>query len=269
MSSSPSWDPAQYLRFEEQRARPWHDLLGRLTDLDPKTVVDLGCGPGHLTATLVDRWPAARVTGVDSSATMIDEAEARARPGRLEFLQGTIEEWTPPEPVDLVISNAALQWVPTHLDLLGRWVKNALAPGGALAFQVPARRSTDAGEIMRGVATSPRWSDRLGAIAGGNAPSATGSPVREPVTYAHILARLGCDVDVWETTYLHLLPGEDPVLEWFAGTGLRPYLDVLKAEPVAEREFRAEVAAALRAAFPRREYGTILPFRRVFGIARL
>jgi trans-aconitate 2-methyltransferase len=199
---------------------------------------------------------------------MIDQAAAHARPGRLEFVQATIEEWAPTEPVDLIISNAALQWVPSHLDLLGRWVRGALNPGGALAFQVPARRSTDAGQIMRGVATSPRWAVRLGAVAGGTAPSATGSPVREPVTYAHILARLGCAVDVWETVYLHLLPGEDPVLEWFAGTGLRPYLDVLAADPAAESEFRAEVAAALRAAFPRREYGTILPFRRVFVVAR-
>ena len=90
MSSSPSWDPGQYLRFEEQRARPWHDLLGRLTDIDPKTVVDLGCGPGHLTTTLVDRWPAARVTGVDSSPSMIEEAAPRTRPGRLEFVRGSI-----------------------------------------------------------------------------------------------------------------------------------------------------------------------------------
>jgi trans-aconitate 2-methyltransferase len=267
--SSPSWDPAQYLRFGEHRARPWHDLLGRLTDLDPKTVVDLGCGPGHLTVTLVDRWPAARVTGIDSSEAMLTEAAAHARPGRLDFALATIESWTPAERVDLIISNAALQWVPTHLELLRRWVTTAITPGGALAFQLPARRSTDAGEIMRAVATSSRWTGRLAAVAASTAPSATGSPVREPVTYAHLLSRLGCTVDVWETTYLHLLDGDDPVLEWFAGTGLRPYLDALAEDVFAAVEFRADVAAALRSTFPRREYGTILPFRRIFVVARV
>lgn len=267
--TSPSWDPGQYLRFEAERARPWHDLTARLAGRDPATVVDLGCGPGHLTATLADRWPGARVVGVDSSPAMIESAAVLTRPGRLEFRLGEIEAWRPDPPVDLVISNAALQWVPTHIDLLRVWLTTALAAGGMLALQVPANRDADASQIMRHVATSPRWADRLAAISRGTGPGASNSSVREPIEYADALgAAGGVEIDVWETTYLHVLGGDDPVLHWFAGSGLRPYLDALRGDQDATAEFRADVAAGLREAYPRRAYGTVLPFRRIFALAR-
>jgi trans-aconitate 2-methyltransferase len=267
--TSPSWDPRQYLRFESERARPWHDLTARLADLAPASVVDLGCGPGRLTATLSDRWPDAHVLGVDSSPAMIETAGALVRPGRLEFELGEIETWRPSRPVDLVISNAALQWVPTHLDLLRSWLTGALVPGGALALQVPANRDADASLVMRRVANSPRWADRLAAVSRGSGPGASNSSVREPIEYADALGSAGgVDVDVWETTYLHVLDGQDPVLQWFAGSGLRPYLDALADDPDAGAEFRADVAAGLREAYPRRPYGTVLPFRRIFALAR-
>jgi trans-aconitate 2-methyltransferase len=269
--TSPSWDPRQYLRFESERARPWHDLISRVAALTPASVVDLGCGPGHLTATLAQRWPGAHVLGVDSSAAMIAEAAAHAVPGRLEFTLGEIESWRPAAPVDLLVANAALQWVPNHVQLMRSWLTGALAPGGALAIQVPANRDGRASAAMRQVATSPRWADRLGQVARGSGPGAEGSSVREPAEYAEALAALDgvAEVDVWETTYLHVLPGEDPVLEWFSGTGLRPYLDRLRDDAQALAAFRAEVAVALREAYPRQAYGTILPFRRVFAVARL
>ena len=267
--TSPSWDPRQYLRFEAERARPWYDLLARLADLDPTNIVDLGCGPGHLTVTLADRWHFARIEGIDSSPEMIKLARSVAMPGRVQFTLGDIAEWSPAQPLDLIVSNAALQWLPDHLELLQTWVRRSLAPGGALAFQVPANRQARANEIFRAVAGSPRWADRLGAIAGGTGPSAARGSVREPREYAEALAALGCAVDVWETTYIHVLDGDDPVLEWFAGTGLRPYLDALGDDDAARDEFRAELAAALREAYPRHEYGTLLPFRRVFGVARV
>ena len=267
--TSPSWDPRQYLRFESERARPWHDLTARLAGLTPTTVVDLGCGPGHLTATLSDRWSDAHVLGVDSSPAMIETAATLTRPGHLEFQLGEIESWRPPRPVDVVISNAALQWVPTHLELLRSWLEGALAPGGVLALQVPANRDADASQVMRRVANSPRWADRLAAVSRGSGPGASNSSVREPIEYADALgAAGGVDIDVWETIYLHVLDGQDPVLQWFAGTGLRPYLDALRDDPETTAEFRADVAAGLREAYPRREYGTVLPFRRIFALAK-
>lgn len=257
-----AWDPAQYLRFESERARPFHDLVDRIATEAPAHVVDLGCGPGNVTATLLDRWPSATVEGVDSSAEMVERAAAYAGP-RLRFRQGTIEDWRPDGLVDVIVSNAALQWVPAHPDLLASWVE-ALSPGGALAFQVPSNVDAPAPVVFREIANRPQWTDRLRTVAEHYGPSQSGGvlPVAE---YVDRLARTGCAVDAWQTTYLHVLPGEDPVLEWYSGTGLRPYLDAL--DPAARADFRAEVAQGLRAAFPAHRYGTVLPFTRVFVIA--
>ncbi|HET8684954.1 MAG TPA: methyltransferase domain-containing protein [Micromonosporaceae bacterium] len=266
-----SWDPEQYLKFERERARAFHDLVGQVADVSPQTVTDLGCGPGQLTATLADRWPHAYVLGVDSSAEMVAEATRLVRPGRLDFVQCAIEEWRQPEPVDLILSNAALQWVPTHVDLLAQWVTGALAPAGTLAFQVPASGGSAATVAIRTVAASPEWAPRLGALAMRRGPRAASS-VRTADEYVDLLARLGCAVDAWETTYLHVLHGDsdgaNPVLEWFAGTGLRPYLDALAGDPAAEAAFRNDVAEALAEAYPPAPYGTIMPFRRIFVVAR-
>lgn len=268
-----SWDPEQYLKFERERARAFHDLVAQVADLRPGTVTDLGCGPGHLTATLADRWPGALVVGVDSSAEMIAKAGQLTRPGRLEFTHCAIEDWRPAEPVDLIVSNAALQWVPTHPDLLPRWLGEALTPGGTLAFQVPASGGSAATVAIRTVAASPQWAPRLGGLAMRRGPRAAAGSVRTADEYVDLIARLGCEVDVWETTYLHVLggdpeAGEYPVLEWFAGTGLRPYLDALAGDPAAEAEFRRDVAEALAEAYPPAPYGTVLPFRRIFVVAR-
>jgi len=269
--STTSWDPGQYLKFEAERARPFHDLVAQVAHHSPTTVVDLGCGPGHLTATLAERWPAARVTGVDSSAKMIEAAHPLAVPGRLDFTLGTIEGWRPTTPVDLIVSNAALQWVPSHVDLLPVWVREALAPGGALAFQVPNAGDSAAGVAIRKVAASPRWAGRFVSLAIRRGPTGGRSPVLALDRYVDLLARAGCRVNAWETTYLHVLPNAEgdnhPVLEWFAGTGLRPYFDALGDDPAAVADFRAEVAQALREAYPPAPYGTLLPFRRLFVVA--
>jgi trans-aconitate 2-methyltransferase len=262
-----AWDPEQYLKFEAERARAFHDLIAQVADRLPGTVVDLGCGPGHLTAALAQRWPEAQVTGVDSSPEMIAAAALLAVPGHLDFALGTIEAWRPTAPVDLIVSNAALQWVPSHVDLLATWVREALARGGAMAFQVPVAGSSAAAEAFRAVAADPRWAARLAPAALGSASSGRRPVVRPIAEYLDVLARLGCTVNAWETTYLHVLPGEDPVLEWFAGTGLRPYLDALADDPEARAEFRIRVAAALRGAYPPTPYGTVLPFRRIFVVA--
>jgi trans-aconitate 2-methyltransferase len=263
-----TWDPEQYLRFEAERSRAFHDLVARVADRSPRTVVDLGCGPGNLTGTLATRWPQARVTGVDSSAEMIEAATRLAVPDRLDFVRCAIEDWRASVPVDLIVSNAALQWVPTHRDLLVQWVREALAPGGALAVQMPAGGANAAASAIRAVAASPTWASRLASTALSAGPRAR-SPVRPADEYVDLLARLGCAVDVWETTYLHVLPGEDAVLEWFTGTGLRPYLDALQPDAEAVAQFRTDVAAELRQAYPPAPYGTVLPFPRVFVVAFL
>jgi trans-aconitate 2-methyltransferase len=265
--TSPSWDPDQYRRYSAERARPFQDLVGQIATLAPRDVIDLGCGHGTLTATLAQRWPQAYVHGIDSSPEMIREAQPLAQPGRLGFSLGDIEQWQPdPDSIDVIVSNAALQWVPTHLDLLPGWVA-ALRPGGSLAIQLPAMSESPATVLFRTVATSARWADRVGSIAYRPGPRSRPGTVRSVEEYADVLARLGLRVNAWQTMYLHLLHGEDPVLEWFSGTGLRPYLDALGEDAETLAEFRADVAAGLREAYPRRPYGTVLPFQRIFVVA--
>lgn len=261
------WDPAQYAVYAEERGRPFADLLARVTphqDLSrpEPLVVDLGCGPGPLTATLSTRWPKARVVGVDSSAEMIASARALATP-RLEFVRADLRNWYPDAPVDVLVSNATLQWVPEHLDLLPRFV-SWLRPGGWFAMQVPDNFGEPSHVLLHQLRESPRWRAVVGAaVAPDLSRAAVVADARE---YLAVLRRADCTTDVWETTYLHVLHGPDPVLEWMRGTGARPTLEAL---PEYDRlQFEAEYAALLREAYPAQSYGTVLPFQRIFAVAR-
>ncbi|MEU3251315.1 trans-aconitate 2-methyltransferase [Streptomyces sp. NPDC006997] len=261
-TTASGWDPAQYLRHAGHRARPFVDLLARVPDLpgDPPVVADLGCGPGNATALLADRWPGARVTGYDNSPEML--ARGRADHPRLAFAEADARTWTPaPGSHGLIISNATLQWVPGHVDRFADWIA-ALVPGGTLAFQVPGNFDAPSHRLMRELTGSARWRDRLATALRHD------DAVHTPEAYLAHLTALGCAVDAWETTYVHLLTGDDPVLDWVKGTGLRPVLAALGDDPQAREAFLAEYRAALRAAYPAGRYGTPFPFRRVFAVAR-
>jgi trans-aconitate 2-methyltransferase len=253
------WDPGQYSRYAGQRARPFFDLLARVGAEEPRLVLDLGCGSGELTGTLAERWPSAAVIGVDSSEAMIDSARSGARrDGRLSFVLADVRDWEPPGRADVVVSNAVLQWVPGQLDVLARWA-GLLADGGWVAIQVPGNFDQPGHTIMRELAGSARWRPLLEGVTLNR--QATG-----PDGYLELLASAGCETDAWETTYLHVLTGDNPVLEWYKGTGLRPVIDALPAGLAGE--FLAEYGARVRQAYPARPYGTVLPFRRVFAVAR-
>lgn len=256
----PSWDPQVYGRYAGERARPFADLLARVGADTPASVVDLGCGTGELTADLKRRWPGAVVHGIDSSPAMVERAREIASP-RLTFELGDVTAWQPPSPVDVVVSNAVLQWVPDHLPVLRAWA-GRVAPGGWLAVQVPGNFGAPSHALMREVAALPQFADALDGVLRG------GESVADTTTYATLLAGAGFEVDAWETTCLHVLPGEDAVLEWVRGTGLRPVLDALAGDPPLRQAFVDEYAARLRAAYPRRSFGTLLPFRRIFVVAR-
>ena len=257
-SGAGAWDPAQYLRFGDERSRPFADLLTRVPATEPRVVVDLGCGEGALTASLGRRWPGARVTGVDSSAEMLAAAAAHAVPGRVGFVHGDVREWEPAEAVDVVVTNAVLHWVPGHERLLRRWAAH-LAPGGWLALQVPGNHGAPTHRLLAELCTSARWAGRLAAAA---PPE---QPVLTPAGYLDVLEQGGMTADAWETTYLHVLTGPDPVLGWVRSTVLRPVLGRLDAAEATE--LTAAYAAALRDAYPPRPDGTtLLPFRRVFAV---
>lgn len=252
------WDPDVYLQQADFRARPFLDLMARVAATDPVAVVDLGCGPGSLTRRLADRWPAARVVGVDASADMVRRASADDPHRKCEYTVGDIRAWMPDRPVDVLVTNATLQWVPDHLPLLRAWV-DALAVGGWLALAVPANFDAPSHTLLRGLADSPRWCDQLvGVLRHTDA-------VASPRAYLDLFATTGCEVDVWQTTYLHMLRGVDAVLGWMRGTGLRPVLAALSSEDGSA--FAAEYAELLRTAYPAESYGTPFPFTRTFAVA--
>jgi trans-aconitate 2-methyltransferase len=258
------WDPAQYARYGNERGRPFVDLVARVDHPAPRRVVDLGCGPGTLTALLAARWPEAVVEGIDSSPDMIAQtAGVEGATFRVE----DVTTWRPPPDADVIISNATLQWVPTHRELLRAWAA-ALPADGWLAFQVPGNFDAPSHALMRALASSPRWAPLVGEVLRHH------DTVSSPAEYATLLLDAGLRVDVWETTYLHVLGGPDPVLDWVRGTGLRPILAALanKSGPdagdprPAADVFEAEYAAELRAAYPATEHGTLFPFRRIFAV---
>ena len=210
------WDPEQYLRYADERGRPFAELVGRIGADRPHKVLDLGCGDGGFTATLARRWPDAHLVGVDSSAAMI--ATAQQHTG-VTFRTGDIRAEAPDPSFDVVLSNAALQWVPEHDDVLRNWAA-ALRPGSWLAFQVPGNFDAPSHVEMRTLAESPEWAAKLAGVLRHDA-------VGTPAHYASLLLAAGCTVDAWETTYEHVLTGIDPVLDWVRGTGLRPVLAAL------------------------------------------
>jgi trans-aconitate 2-methyltransferase len=251
------WDPAQYLAFADHRGRPFYDLIGRIRTETPRRVVDLGCGPGNLTATLGQRWPGAVIEALDSSPEMVEAAKANGVAARL----GDVSDWVPEPDTDVVISNAVLQWVPGHRDLLRKWV-SALPSGAWLAVQMPGNLGAPSHQLVHDVAATPQWHDALAQVH-----LRVGAEVGMPREYADLFADEGCQVDVWETTYLQRMAGEDPILEWMVGTALRPIRQAL--DDTAWARFRADLAPRLRAAYPARPDGTTwFDFRRVFMVAR-
>ena len=254
------WDAGQYLRFGGERARPFFDLVAQVGASAPGYVADLGCGPGNLTVALAQRWPGAAVVGVDNSPAMIAAARetvSRQTPN-LDFALGDVWDWRPERPLDVLVCNAVLQWVPGHEELLLRWA-DLLAAGGWLAFQLPGNFDQPSHAIVGELARSPRWRELLANVR-------LNRQAGDPADYLTLLARPGFAVDAWETSYLHVLRGENPVLEWTTGTTLRPVLAALDADQAAA--FVAQYARRLREAYQPRPFGTVFPFRRVFTVVR-
>jgi trans-aconitate 2-methyltransferase len=252
------WNPDVYLTYADQRGRPFYDLLSRVDSREPRRIVDLGCGPGNLTETLTARWPDAVVEAWDSSPEMVAAAQARGVDARV----GDVRDWVPAPDTDVVVSNATLHWIPEHPQLLVRWA-GQLAAGSWIAFQVPANFDAPSHQAVRELVQQPAWSDLLR-----NFPFEKGEVVRPAEGYAGLMTDAGCTVDAWETTYVHELTGENPVLEWIHGTALRPVRAALS--DAQWEQFRAELIPMLAAAYPVRADGaTFFPFRRIFVVAQV
>jgi trans-aconitate 2-methyltransferase len=250
-----TWNPQQYLKFAQPRLRPALDLLARVDVTQPATVFDLGCGTGNITRLLSERWPQAQVVGVDGSAEML--AQAQRQPSRIRWVQQNLAAWRADRPADLIYSNAALHWLPDHAILFPALVEQ-LAPGGILAVQMPRNFLAPSHTAIHETVREGRWRNRL-------EPLIAPSPVAEPQFYYSLLQSQAATLELWETEYLHVLTGPDPVKEWTKGTWLQQFLDRLE-EP--ERSaFEAAYARRVAQAYPPLPNGqTLFPFRRLFMV---
>lgn len=252
------WNPGQYERFRGPRERPGQDLLAGIPPTQPGRIVDLGCGTGYLTRQLAARFPGATVVGLDSDAAML--AKAAHEPSDVAWELGDIGQWRPDQPLGLLFSNAALHWVPHHASLFPR-LAGHLAPGGVLAVQMPRNFEAPSHRLLLETAADGPWAT---ALAG----TLDHHTVLTPAEYWRVLRPFASRIDIWETDYLHVLEGDDPVLEWVSGTALLPVTARLPADQAAA--FRAAYGARLRTAYrPESDGRTLFPFRRLFIIARI
>lgn len=251
-----AWDPKIYLAFAAQRTRSAAELLARIAEDSPKHVADLGCGPGNSTELLAARWPEAEIDGIESSAEMLEEA--RASGIRAKWIQADVATWQPQRKYDVLYSNAALQWMEGHEHLVPR-LMGFVAEAHTFAFQVPRNFDAPSHTLMRTVAEEGPWAAKLRNIRKPN--------VLSPEAYFDMLSPLAKTLDIWETIYLQVMEGDDPVFRWVSGTGLRPFVQALDG---SERgNYEAEYRRRLREAYPKREDGkTLFPFRRLFVIAK-
>jgi trans-aconitate 2-methyltransferase len=252
------WDPDVYLGFADHRGSPFYDLLTRVGAQDPRRVVDLGCGAGNLTVQLARRWPDAMIEALDGSPEMV----AAARERGVDASVADLRTWTPRADTDVVLSNAVMQWVPEHRELLVRWA-GQLGAGSWLAIQMPGNFESPSHAAVRAVARREKFAEALH-----DSPFRVGTVVDAPAMYAELLIDAGCTVDAWETTYLHQLTGEHPVLDWISGTALTPVKERLNEQDY--QRFCDELIPLLEEAYPSRPDGsTFYPFRRVFFVAQV
>lgn len=261
--ASTVWDANLYLKFADARMRPALDLMGRL---DPANggrsghaIYDLGCGAGNISRVLAERFPESRVIGIDSSEEMLAKARTQTPNKRVTFAKGDLAAFRPEAPPSVLYSNAAYQWLPDHIDLFPGLVR-LLPSGGQLAIQMPRNHDAPSHALMRKAAEAGPWRDKLAGVGGI-------ARVHEPARYYDVLKPLSSELEVWETIYQQVLTGKDPVAQYTASTGLRPFLEALG--PSERTAFYETYARMTAEAYPTRADGiTLFPFRRLFIVAR-
>jgi trans-aconitate 2-methyltransferase len=251
------WNPDSYLQYASERTQPSRDLVARIAKENPHTIIDIGCGPGNSTRILRGRWPDAEIAGLDSSAEMI--AKARANDPARQWILADAESWSPGSRYDIVFSNAALQWMPQQEAVIPRLFEH-LEDDGVLAVQVPMNNDSPLYQAMIAVSERDEWHLRLQGC--GARPA-----YKDESFYYDLLTRLTSRVEIWLTTYLHRMNSRRDLIDWYASTGLRPYLAAIDTDAERER-FKQEILATCEKDYPIRRDGKVLfPFRRLFFLA--
>lgn len=252
------WNPDLYRQFEAERTRPAQELLNRIPFVSPSFVTDLGCGPGNSTELLHDKWPEAHVTGLDSSQAMLDQAQSRLPD--CEFVLADIRHWQATQPQNVIYANASLQWLTNHSELLSHLVSQ-LASGGVLAVQMPDNLDEPSHRLMRELAERPAWQGKIDPQA------AARKRLLSTGDYYDLLTAVGCHVDLWRTTYYHVMPSPQAIVDWLRATGLRPYLAAL--DEAEQALWLADYYAEIARAYPPRQDGNLLlAFPRLFLVAQ-
>ena len=252
----PTWNSVQYSKFINERTQPAYDLASKINIVNPKSIVDVGCGPGNSTRVLKEFWPTAKTSGFDSSHEMLKQAKTSAL--EVDWFQSTVENWNPSGSYDIIFSNAVLQWVQSHDKLLPRLL-DMLNDNGALAVQLPAHYNSPLHKQLIDVAKMPKWEEYT--VKACNLLS-----LHPPSYYYDLLEPITSHVDIWETQYFHVMDDVQSILEWFRGTGLRPFLEAMpdKKSRVA---FEQDVLEKYKSSYAIQKNGNVLfPFNRFFFI---
>ena len=252
-----AWNPDLYLKFEKERTQPSIDLVARIDVSSPERIIDIGCGPGNGTKILREKFPNSRITGIDSSSEMIDKAKSAYPPG--EWILADAAEYQFTGKYDIIFSNAALQWIPDHQKLIERVVVH-LTTKGKLAIQVPGNYDSPIQESLKQLSERPDW-------AGFLFEAVNAIRYRTPEFYYDVLSAMNLKIDLWTTTYYHILDSVTEIIEWYSGTGMRPHLDALPDDD-ARAAFVTELTDLIQDEYPKQADGKVIfPFRRIFFTA--
>jgi len=252
------WNSSQYLMFENERTQPAIDLVNRIYVNDPKMIIDIGCGPGNSTQVLAEKFPNAYILGVDSSSNMIEAAKRNYPNLDFKTCDAGKELSMIDNNFDIVFSNACIQWIPNHNQLLKNMI-GLLKTGGILAVQTPVNYEEPIHKIIKEVSTSEKWKSEFT-----NPRSLYNLTQSE---YFDLLSEVSSEFSMWETIYLHKLKSYNDIMDWYRGTGLRPYLNALSDEK--KKFFEHDIFDRVIKEYPIQKSGNIIfRFPRLFFIAK-
>ena len=258
MKNNNDWNPDLYLKYRNERTQASIDLVNRISiDFIPEKIIDIGCGPGNSSEILRRRWQSARIVGLDSSASMIEKAKSDYPDS--EWIIANALTYETKEKFDVVFSNATIQWIPNHKELLKKFY-GMLSDRGIIAVQLPLFRDIPLGKAIENVSKLIKWKSKTDGVI-------NLFTIHGYFFYYDVLSKNFNSIDLWEANYIHILESQFSILEFIRSSGLKPYLERLDSES-EKLEFEEEVLGLIKKDYPLQENGKVLvPFKRLFFIA--